>query len=112
MEGFWVVHSPWVSVENLHNADPTASFVSPKTSGNRAVFRKRKPIYINAPLKPPHSGWENLLGYLKQNKIESSIGLVVDKRNFPDPDIEELVLEMKTGSRHTMAYYLDSNRHC
>ena len=49
-----------------------------------------------------------LLGYLKQNGIESSIKLSVDKRYLPYPDAEALVLEMKTGSRHTMAYYIDS----
>jgi hypothetical protein len=27
---------------------------------------------------------------------------------MPYPDAEELVLEMKTGSHHTMAFYIDS----
>jgi hypothetical protein len=99
---------PRCFVLKIDNGNPAASFVSPKLVGNKAVFRKGNPVYSNAPLNAPHSGWETLLGYLKQNGIESSIRLSVDKRYMPYPDAEALVLEMKTGSRHTMAYYIDS----
>ena len=99
---------PRCFVLKIDNGNPAASFVSPKIAGNKAVFRKGNPVYSNAPLNAPHSGWETLLGYLKQNGIESSIRLSVDKRYLPYPDAEALVLEMKTGSRHTMAYYIDS----
>jgi len=99
---------PRCFVLKIENGNPAASFVSPKIVGNKGVFRKGNPVYINAPLNAPHSGWETLLGYFKQNGIESSIKLSVDKRYMPYPDAEALVLEMKTGSRHTMAYYIDS----
>ena len=99
---------PRCLVLKIDNGNPAASFVTPKIVGNKAVFRKRNPVYINVPLNAPHSGWENLLAYLKQNGIDSTIGLVVDKRYLPYPDAEALVLEMKTGSRHTMVYYIDS----
>ena len=76
--------------------------------GNKAVFHKGNPIYVNTPLNAPHSGWVNLLAYLKQNGIDSSINLALDKRYELYPDAESLILEMKTGSRHTMAHYIDS----
>ena len=99
---------PRCFVLKIDNGNPAASFVYPKVVGNKAVFHKGNPVYINAPLNAPHSGWENLLGYLKQNGLDSTIRLALDKRYMPYPDAEELVLEMKTGSRHTMPYYIDS----
>jgi hypothetical protein len=106
-KGFGLVY-PRCFVLRIDNGNPAASFVSPKIGGNKAVFRKRDLVYINAPLNAPHSGWETLLGYLKQNGIDSSIDLAVDKRYEPYPDAEALILEMKTGSRYTMAFYVDS----
>jgi hypothetical protein len=85
-----------------------ASFASPKVVGNKAVFRKGNPIYVSTPLSTPHSGWATLLAYLKQNGIDSSINLALDKRYEPYPDAKALILEMKIGSRHTMAHYIDS----
>lgn len=99
---------PRCFVLKMDHGNRVASFVSPKIVKNRAVFRKGNPVYLKAPLNAPHSGWENLLGYLKETGIDSSIRLAVDGRYLPYPDAEELVLEMKTGSRHTMAYYIDS----
>jgi hypothetical protein len=99
---------PRCFILKIDNANSAASFVSPKVVGNKALFHKGNPVYVNTPLNAPHSGWENLLGYLKQKGIDSSIELALDKRYMPYPDAEELVLEMKTGSRHTMAYYIDS----
>jgi hypothetical protein len=45
---------------------------------------------------------------LKENGIDSSINLALDKRYYSDPDVEALILEMKSGSRHMLAYYIDS----
>jgi hypothetical protein len=53
---------PRCFVLKIDNGNPAASLVSPKIVGNKAVFRKQNPLYINAPLNAPHSGWENLLG--------------------------------------------------
>ena len=66
------------------------------------------PIYVNMSLNAPHSGWANLLTYLKESGLDSSINLGPDKRYEPYADATALILEMKTGSRYTMAYYLDS----
>jgi hypothetical protein len=99
---------PRCFVLKINIGNPAASFVSPKIVRNKAILHKGNPVYSNVPLDAPHSGWETLLGYLKQNGIESSIRLSVDNRYMPYPDAEALVLEMKTGSRHTMAYYIDS----
>jgi hypothetical protein len=92
----------------ISNGVPTASFTAPRVSGAKAVFRNGNPVYANIRLKPPHSGWDNLLAYLKDHGIGSSIDLVSDKRFMPYPDAEELVLEMKNASQYTMVHYIDS----
>ena len=95
-------------IMKIDNGNPTASFATLKIVGNKGVFRKGNPVYVNTPLNVPHSGWPNLFAYLKQNGIDSSISLATDKRYEPYPDAETLILEMKTGARHTLAYYIDS----
>jgi hypothetical protein len=105
--GFGLV-IPVCFVLKIDHGNPAASFTSPKVAGNKAVFHEGRPIYVTTPLDAPRSGWANLLAYLEQNGIDSSIKLALDKRDKPDPDIRALFLEMKTGSRHTMTYYLDS----
>lgn len=100
--------TPRCFILKTDNGKPSASFVSSKISGNRAVFHKGKLVYLNKALNGPHSGWPNFLAYLKQNGIESSIELAPEKRYEPYPDAEVLILEMKTGSRHTLAHYIDS----
>jgi hypothetical protein len=99
---------PRCFILRITNGIPAASYSAPKVIGSKAVFHKGNPVYVNTSLNAPHSGWENLFDYLKQHGIESSIDLALDKRHMPDPDSEELVLEMKNGPRHTMAYYDDS----
>ena len=49
---------PRCFVLKIDNGNPAASFVSPKIAGNKPVFRKGNPVYSNAPLNAPHSGWE------------------------------------------------------
>ncbi len=99
---------PRCFVLKIDKGNPSASFASPKVAGNRGVFHKGKPVYVNKPLNSPHSGWPNLFACLKQNGIESSIDLALEKRYKPYPDAEVLILEMKTGSRHTLVHYIDS----
>jgi hypothetical protein len=99
---------PRYFVLRIENDNASASFVSPKVIADKAVVNKGNPVYVNTPLKAPRSGWSNLLTYLRQNGIDSSINLTLDKRCHPYPDAEALILEMKTGSRHTMAHYIDS----
>ena len=85
-----------------------ASVVAPKISQSKAVFRNGNPVYADTPLNAPRSGWDNFFSYLKEHGIGSSIELALDKRYVPDPDGEELILEMKNGSHHSMAYYNDA----
>ena len=92
----------------IDNASPSASFASPKIVGNKAVFTKGNPVYVNTPLNAPHSGWPTFLAFLKANGIDTSINLALDKHYEPYPDAEALILEMKTGSHHTVAHYIDS----
>jgi hypothetical protein len=79
-----------------------------KVVGNKVVFSKGNPVYVNNPLNAPHSGWPTLLVFLKENGIDTSISLALDKHYMPYPDAESLILEMKTGSHHTIAHYIDS----
>jgi hypothetical protein len=106
-KGFGLI-SPRCFIIVIANGKPAASFVTAKVVDNRGVFQNGNLVYINTPLNAPRSGWDNFITYLHGHGIRSSINLVLDKRYMPDPDSEELVLEMKTGSRHTMAYYNDS----
>jgi hypothetical protein len=106
-KGFGLTY-PRCFILGITNGIPAASYSAPKTIKSKAVFHKGNPVYVNTPVNAPHSGWDNLLTYLKEHGIESSVDLALDKRHMPDPDSEELVLEMKNGSRHTMAYYDDS----
>lgn len=99
---------PRCFILKIDNGEPGASFASPKVVGNKAVFSKGNPVYVNAPLNAPHSGWPTLLAFLKENSIDTSINLALDKHYMPYPDAESLILEMKTGSRHTIAHYIDS----
>jgi len=99
---------PVCFVLRINNTNPTASLVKPKVVGNKAVINKGNAVYVILSLNAPHSGWPNFLAYLKQNGIDSSIHLVLDKQHDVYPDAESLILEMKTGSYHTMAHYIDS----
>jgi len=45
---------------------------------------------------------------LNQKGIDSSIKLAFDKREELYNDAESLILEMKTGTRHTMVHYVDT----
>ena len=106
-KGFGLTY-PRCFILSITNGNASASFVAPAVVGNKGVFRNGKPVYASTPLGWPRSGWDNFLDYLNGHGIGSSISLALDKRYVPDPDSEVLVLEMKTGSRHTMAYYNDS----
>jgi hypothetical protein len=92
----------------IDNGNPTASFATAKIVENKGVSRNGNPVYVNAPLEAPHSGWPAFLAFLRQNSIDTSINLASDKHYEPDPDQESLILEMKIGSRHTLVNYLDS----
>ncbi|HSE22907.1 MAG TPA: hypothetical protein VLB68_14675 [Pyrinomonadaceae bacterium] len=92
----------------IMNGNARASFVAPKANQTKAVFRNGNPVYADTPLNAPHSGWDSFFSYLKEHGIGSSIELALDKRYVPYPDGEELIIEMKNGSLHTMAYYNDS----
>jgi hypothetical protein len=99
---------PRCFIVKIDNGNPTASFATPKIAGNKGVFRKGNPVYVDTPLNAPHSGWPRFLAFLKENDIDTSINLALDKHYEPYPDAEALILEMKTGSRHTMVHYIDS----
>ena len=99
---------PTCLVLKIDNGNPTAFFLSVKIVGNKALFYKGKPVYKNISLTAPHSGWSNVLAYLNQHGIDSSINLDLDKREALYNDAQFLILEMKTGSRHTMVHYIDT----
>lgn len=101
---------PCVFVLRIDNGNATASFLSVKIVGNKGVFYKGKPVFKNISLNAPHSGWSNVLAYLNQNGIDSSIKLALDKSEELYNDAEFLILEMKNGSRHTLVHYIDSTR--
>src|ERR1044072_5992597 len=88
---------PRCFVVKIDNGNATASLLSVKIVGNKAAFYKGKPVYENISLNAPHSGWSNILAYLNQNVIDSSIKLTLDKREAVYADAESLILEMKTG---------------
>ena len=100
--------TPRCFVLKIDNGNATASFSTVQIVGNKGVFRNGKPVFVNTPLRAPHSGWSTFLDFLRQDGIDTSINLALDKRYEPDPDQEALILEMKTGSRHTLVLYLDS----
>jgi hypothetical protein len=106
-KGFGLTY-PRCFILGITNGIPAASYTAPKVIGSKAVFHNGNAVYVNTPINAPHSGWDNLFAYLKEHGIGSSVDLALDKRYMPDPDSEELVLEMKNGPRHTMAYYDDS----
>jgi hypothetical protein len=99
---------PRCFVLKIDTGNPTASFATPKIAGNKGVFREGNPVYVNTPLNAPHSGWPTFLDYLRENGIDTSINFALDKRYEPYLDAESLILEMKTGSRHTLTHYIDS----
>jgi hypothetical protein len=101
---------PRCFVLRIDNGNATASFLSLKIVDNKRVLYKGKPVYNNINLNTPPSGWSNLLAYLNQNGIDSSIKLVLDKREELYNDAESLILEMKSGSHHTLVHYVDTTR--
>jgi hypothetical protein len=101
---------PHCFVLRIDNGNATASFLSLKIVDNKRVLYKGKPVYNNINLNTPHSGWSNFLDYLNQNGIDSSIKLALDKREEIYNDAEFLILEMKSGSRHTAVHYVDTTR--
>jgi len=106
-KGFGLI-SPRCFIIVLANDNATASLVAAQIVGNKGVFRNGKLVYKNTALNAPRSGWAAFLGYLREYGIDSSINLSVDKYEMPDDDSEELILEMKIGSHHSMVYYNDS----
>jgi hypothetical protein len=100
--------TPRCFVLKIDNGNPIASIATAKIVGNKGVYRNGNLVYANRPLTVPRSGWPTLLEFLRQNGIDRSINLTLDKHYEPYPDAEALILEMKTGSRHTMVYYIDS----
>ena len=106
-KGFGLTY-PRCFILRIENGNASASFVAPKVIRGKAVFNKGNPVYATNALSAPHSGWDNLVTYLREHGIDSSVDLSLDKRFMPDPDGEELVLEMTNASRHSMAYYDDS----
>lgn len=99
---------PRCFVVKIDNGNATAFSLSLKIVGKKAVFYKGKPVYKNITLNAPHSGWSNVLAYFNQNGIDSSIKLVLDKREELYNDAEFLILEMKTGPRHIAVHYVDT----
>jgi hypothetical protein len=99
---------PTCFVLKIDNGNASAFLLSVKIVGNKGVFYKGKPVYKNITLNAPHSGWSNVLAYLNQNGIDSSIKLALDKREAIYNDAEFLILEMKTGSRLTAVHYIDT----
>src|SRR5262245_9847775 len=77
----------------IDNGNPTALFTTVKIVGNKGVFRNGNPVYVNTPLNAPHSGWPTFLAFLRQNGIDTSINLALDKHYLPDPDQGSLILE-------------------
>lgn len=106
-KGFGLL-TPRCLLLTTRNGTATASFLRAKVRQNRAVFRNGSIVYVNTPLDAPRSGWDSFLAYLREHGIGSSIDMALDKRYVPEPDGELLVLEMKNGSRHSMAYYDES----
>ena len=100
--------TPRCIIIRVANGNASAFLVTVKIAGGKGVFHNGNPVYVNSPLEAPRSGWGKFFVYLQEHGLGSSVNLVLDKRYMPDPDGEELVLEMKSGSRHTMAYYNDS----
>jgi hypothetical protein len=101
---------PRCFVLRIDHGNATASFLSLKIVDNKRVLYKGKPVYNNVNLDTPHSGWSNVLAYLNQNGIDSSIKLVLDKHEELYNDAESLILEMKSGSRYTLVHYVDTTR--
>ena len=106
-KAFGIVY-PHCFILRIESGNATASFASPKVVANKAVFNNGNPVYVNRPLNAPHSGWSSFLTYLRQNGIDLSISLSLDPRYEPYPDAQAVILEMKTGSHHTLAHYIDS----
>jgi hypothetical protein len=99
-KGFGMTY-PRCFILRIENGNASGSFVSPKVN-------KRKIVYATKALNAPHAGWHDLMTYLREHGIDSSVDLSLDKYYHPDPDGETLVLEMRSGSYHSMAYYNDS----
>lgn len=106
-KGFGLITPRCFVIRVTHN-NHAALVVSARISGKRGVIRNGKFVYATTTVTAPRSGWDDFLTFLRQNGIGSSIELASDKTYMPDPDGETLILEMKNGSRHTMAYYADS----
>jgi len=61
-------------------------------------------------MENPRSGWESLVEYLNSKGLDDPIGLTLDKTFEPDPDQEAIYLEVRSGRRYTMVFYLDSTK--
>jgi hypothetical protein len=85
--------------------------VAPKVVNNRAVYRSpHQVIYERTNLGDPRSGWASIINYLKVTEIDSPIGLALDQSYEPYPDQEMLALEVRSGGRYTLVFYLDSTQ--
>ena len=86
-----------------------AFLLAPKiVDGKGVIDNKRSAVYVRTPFNSPRSGWDKLSSSLKEQGIGSSVELTLDKTDNVDPDGELIVIEMKTESRYTMAYYTES----
>ena len=88
-----------------------AYLVAPKVVNNRAVYRSQNQvIYLQTLMENPRSGWESVVEYLNSKGLDDPIGLTLDKTFEPDPDQEAIYLEVRSGRRYTMVFYLDSTK--
>ncbi len=99
---------PRCFILNIQKDASNAFILAPKVMKGKAIFdRKGEPIYIKTALESPRSGWEEVISYLKEQGIDSSVKLSLDQRYVPEPDAEEIIIEVKTGSQYSMVHYIE-----
>lgn len=103
--GFGLAH-PRCFILTTRNGKHEATLVAGKVIGGRAALNKEGNVLsTKVALHDPASGWDKLEEFLKDQGIESPIKLSLDGDQLSDPDEEQIVVEVKSGSVHSMVFF-------
>lgn len=102
--GFGLAY-PRCFILRYSNGNPTAFYLAPTPNrGKAATDSSGEVLMAKNVLNAPASGWEEFNRFLKEQGIDSPLRISLDEYQLFDPDAESMVVEVKSGTRYSMAF--------
>lgn len=87
-------------------------FILKENNGDyKAIYAaavKGKKGIPKATLTPPHSGWDEFDGFLKEQGVDVPIKLSLDEKTLPEEDI--VLIEGKSGVQYSMVFFFTNTK--